>query len=224
MGEKRALEQCEDPGFEFDLKRVKTEPVEYVADDCTKRLLNAPSVGDSVFDFDNVKQEKFSWESDIWSNVETRYLNYHNFDNCYGYGNIYSSEYHQPFYRSYTNMADVISFDSQDFLLQSDIDLLQSIEFEFPLQEASDIPTEVTQIEIITSPTKRKRGSGNKKTQSSGGNGTKKTSSTQYTTVPLPPCKVCGGVATGFHFGVITCEACKVCRCICLFRFLNLIV
>lgn len=31
-----------------------------------------------------------------------------------------------------------------------------------------------------------------------------------YTTVPLPPCKVCSGVATGFHFGVITCEACKV--------------
>lgn len=106
-------------------------------------------------------------------------------------------------------MADVISFDSQDFLLQSDIDLLQSVEFEFPVQEASDIKTEVTQIEIITSPTKRKRGSGSKKTQASGGAGTKKSTSAQYTTVPLPPCKVCSGVATGFHFGVITCEACK---------------
>lgn len=31
-----------------------------------------------------------------------------------------------------------------------------------------------------------------------------------YTSVPLPPCKVCSGVATGYHFGVITCEACKV--------------
>ncbi|KAL4225167.1 Estrogen receptor [Mactra antiquata] len=30
-----------------------------------------------------------------------------------------------------------------------------------------------------------------------------------YTSVPLPPCKVCNGVATGYHFGVITCEACK---------------
>ncbi|KAL4225107.1 Estrogen receptor [Mactra antiquata] len=28
-------------------------------------------------------------------------------------------------------------------------------------------------------------------------------------TVPLPPCKVCTGSATGYHFGVITCEACK---------------
>ncbi|XP_060592284.1 vitamin D3 receptor-like [Ruditapes philippinarum] len=30
-----------------------------------------------------------------------------------------------------------------------------------------------------------------------------------YTSVPLPPCKVCSGNATGYHFGVITCEACK---------------
>lgn len=29
-------------------------------------------------------------------------------------------------------------------------------------------------------------------------------------TLLLPPCKVCGGKASGFHFGVITCEACKV--------------
>ncbi|KAH3883471.1 hypothetical protein DPMN_007428 [Dreissena polymorpha] len=28
-------------------------------------------------------------------------------------------------------------------------------------------------------------------------------------TLLLPPCKVCGGKASGFHFGVITCEACK---------------
>lgn len=35
--------------------------------------------------------------------------------------------------------------------------------------------------------------------------------SAAYATVPLPPCKVCGGQSTGFHFGVITCEACKVC-------------
>lgn len=105
-------------------------------------------------------------------------------------------------------MTDVISFDSQDFLLQSDIDLLQSVEFEFPVQEDSDIPTEVTQIEIITAPTKRKRSTGVKKTQGSSG-ARRTTASSQYTTVPLPPCKVCGGVATGFHFGVITCEACK---------------
>ena len=50
--------------------------------------------------------------------------------------------------------------------------------------------------------TKRKRGDGKSKTGSP----------TSYTTVPLPPCKICSGVATGFHFGVITCEACKVSR------------
>ncbi|XP_060553152.1 nuclear receptor subfamily 1 group D member 2-like [Ruditapes philippinarum] len=33
--------------------------------------------------------------------------------------------------------------------------------------------------------------------------------SSHYTTVVLPPCKVCGGESTGYHFGVITCEACK---------------
>lgn len=27
----------------------------------------------------------------------------------------------------------------------------------------------------------------------------------------LPPCRVCGGKASGFHYGVNTCEACKVC-------------
>lgn len=40
---------------------------------------------------------------------------------------------------------------------------------------------------------------------------TKKTGmvSSHYTTVVLPPCKVCGAESTGYHFGVITCEACK---------------
>ena len=211
MCEKREFGQCEESSIAFDLKRVKTEPIELISDvDCTDCLTRGPPVGKSMFDLDKVKQENFSWEGDIWRNLETHHLNYHHFDNCYGYGNIYSSENHyQPLYRGYSNMADVISFDSQDFLLQSDIDLLQSVEFEFPLQDANDIKTEVTQIEIITSPTKRKRGSGSKKTQASGGAGTKK-STAQYTTVPLPPCKVCSGVATGFHFGVITCEACKV--------------
>ena len=28
--------------------------------------------------------------------------------------------------------------------------------------------------------------------------------------VVFPPCRVCGGKASGFHFGVISCEACKV--------------
>ena len=27
----------------------------------------------------------------------------------------------------------------------------------------------------------------------------------------LPPCKVCGAQATGYHYGANTCEACKVC-------------
>ena len=30
--------------------------------------------------------------------------------------------------------------------------------------------------------------------------------------IDLRPCEVCGGKASGFHFGAITCEACKVCR------------
>lgn len=30
----------------------------------------------------------------------------------------------------------------------------------------------------------------------------------------LPPCRVCGSSASGYHFGVISCEACKVVRII----------
>lgn len=26
----------------------------------------------------------------------------------------------------------------------------------------------------------------------------------------LPPCRICGEKASGFHYGVNTCEACKV--------------
>ena len=37
-----------------------------------------------------------------------------------------------------------------------------------------------------------------------------RTGSAPYATVPLPPCKICGGNSTGYHFGAITCEACKV--------------
>ena len=29
--------------------------------------------------------------------------------------------------------------------------------------------------------------------------------------INLRPCEVCGAKASGFHFGAITCEACKVC-------------
>lgn len=55
----------------------------------------------------------------------------------------------------------------------------------------------------LESPPTRKRKNSSKRAGKGGGN-------SPYTTVPLPPCKVCGGVATGYHFGVITCEACKV--------------
>ncbi|KAL3842002.1 hypothetical protein ACJMK2_020076 [Sinanodonta woodiana] len=47
------------------------------------------------------------------------------------------------------------------------------------------------------------------KTSTNQGPTTTERTVTTYTTVPLPPCKVCSGTSTGFHFGVITCEACK---------------
>ena len=57
--------------------------------------------------------------------------------------------------------------------------------------------------ELESPPTRKRRSSSSKRAGKNGGS--------PYTTVPLPPCKVCGGIATGYHFGVITCEACKVC-------------
>ena len=35
-------------------------------------------------------------------------------------------------------------------------------------------------------------------------------SSSSSSTPLLPPCRVCGEKASGFHYGVNTCEACKV--------------
>lgn len=229
MGDKRIYEHSMED-IEFDIKRVKKEPGGFCGNTCTKCCISAPLVDSSRVDvvkqehfgWENaikhqnfgwvggLKQRNFGWEGDMWRSGQTDQLGYRYYDNYYGYGNIYSSEfYQQQLYRGYDNMTEVLSFDSQDFLMKSDIDLLQSVEYEFPLQLDSDVLPEVTQIEIITAPAKRKRGTGNKKTQA--GTGAKRTTaSTQYTTVPLPPCKVCGGVATGFHFGVITCEACKV--------------
>lgn len=32
----------------------------------------------------------------------------------------------------------------------------------------------------------------------------------------LPPCRICGEKASGFHYGVNTCEACKVCYSTCM--------
>ena len=32
----------------------------------------------------------------------------------------------------------------------------------------------------------------------------------KYEPIQLRPCEVCGERATGYHFGVISCEACKV--------------
>ena len=37
-----------------------------------------------------------------------------------------------------------------------------------------------------------------------------KSSSTSSPPAMLPPCRVCGEKASGFHYGVNTCEACKV--------------
>ena len=37
--------------------------------------------------------------------------------------------------------------------------------------------------------------------------------------IDFRPCEVCGGKSTGFHFGAITYEACKVwllCVCVCV--------
>ena len=42
-----------------------------------------------------------------------------------------------------------------------------------------------------------------------------KSSSSQSLPPMLPPCRVCGEKASGFHYGANTCEACKVC-CISL--------
>ena len=35
-------------------------------------------------------------------------------------------------------------------------------------------------------------------------------SSSNWSEHPLPPCRICGDKASGFHYGANTCEACKV--------------
>ncbi len=39
----------------------------------------------------------------------------------------------------------------------------------------------------------------------------------KYSPIQYKPCQICGGKATGYHFGVISCEACKVKSLIYLF-------
>ena len=52
-------------------------------------------------------------------------------------------------------------------------------------------------------------------TSSDGGDDTISTSSKNggvpWSEHPLPPCRICGDRASGFHYGANTCEACKVC-------------
>ena len=38
----------------------------------------------------------------------------------------------------------------------------------------------------------------------------------KYAPIQHKPCQICGGKATGFHFGVISCEACKVQNILCI--------
>ena len=35
-----------------------------------------------------------------------------------------------------------------------------------------------------------------------------------YKPLELPPCRICDGEASGIHYGVNTCEACKVRVCL----------
>ena len=39
----------------------------------------------------------------------------------------------------------------------------------------------------------------------------------------LPPCRVCGEKASGLHYGVNTCEACKVICFVIFYKLLNIV-